>query len=213
MTVSESPPTLVSLLPSARELAQALALLQEREALSLPLIDARATATLLDACERLTYRAARPLVGPAGQEVRQDFELSMDIGPDDPIRQLAAALTVLTTEARALLPQDPVPEGLVFNDLIVQRYVAGSAGITPHRDHLRYRGIVVLVTLLGRSELLLCDDRAGSNPRGFPMAPGVATLMLAPGYGGGNRRPFHCVAKLSEPRVSLGLRHDTRPAS
>jgi len=95
----------------------------------------------------------------------------------------------------------------------VQRYMTGSAGITPHRDHVRYRGVVVLVTLLGRSELLLCDDRAGSNPRAFPMAPGVATLMLAPGYGGANRRPFHCIATLREPRVSLGLRHDTRPGS
>lgn len=201
---------LTALLPTAREMARALALLERDEALSLPLIDAAATAMLLAACDRLTYRAARPLVGAAGQEVRQDFELSVDIGPDDPIRALAASLTALTTEARALLPADPVPEGLEFNDLIVQRYQGGSAGITPHRDHVRYRGVVVLVTLLGRSELLLCDDRAGSNPRALPMAPGVATLMLAPGYGGANRRPFHCIARLGEPRVSLGLRHDTR---
>jgi hypothetical protein len=201
------------LLPTARELSHALSALGECEALSLPLIGEAEIATLLRACDRLSYRAARPLVGPSGQEVRQDFELSMDIGPDDPIRALAEALTTLTDAARALLPIDPVPEGLVFNDLIVQRYVAGSAGITPHRDHVRYRGVVVLVTLLGRSELLLCDDRAGSNPRAFAMAPGLATLMLAPGYGGGNRRPFHCVGRLDEPRVSLGLRHDTRPGT
>lgn len=202
---------MLNLLPSARELSQAVASLAASEAVSLPLLDEHATATLLHACDRLSYRAARPLVGAAGQEVRQDFELSVDIGPGDPIRKLAASLTALTAEARQLLPSDPVPEGLDFNDLIVQRYLAGSAGITPHRDHVRYRGVVVLVTLLGRSELLLCDDRAGSNPRAFAMAPGVATLMLAPGYGGQNRRPFHCIATLREPRVSLGLRHDTRP--
>jgi len=203
----------MTLLPTAEAFARALQRLAAEKACSLPLIDEAATAMLLRACERLTYRAAQPLVGAAGQEVGQDFELSMDIGPDDPLRALAISLTQLTDAARALLPRDPVPEGVTFNDLIVQRYATGSAGITPHRDHVRYRGIVVLVTLLGRSELLLCDDRAGSNPRGFPMAPGVATLMVAPGFAGANERPFHCVGRLGEPRVSLGLRHDTRPGS
>jgi hypothetical protein len=204
---------MIALLPSTKELATAIAQTAREEAASLPLLDCEGTALLLSACAGLSYRAARPLVGAAGQEVRQDFELSVDIGRDDPLREFAAALTGLTAAARALLANDPLVEGLVFNDLIVQRYAAGSAGITPHRDHVRYRGLVVLVTLLGCSELLLCDDRAGSNPRAFPMAPGVATLMVAPGFAGESRRPFHCVATLREPRVSLGLRYDTRPGT
>jgi len=203
----------MTLLPAPDEMAEALQALARDEACSLRLVDEGATERLLQSCATLSYRAARPLVGAAGQEVRQDFELSMDIPPGHALRRLASALTALTDAARALLPQDPVPEGLVFDDLIVQRYAAGSAGITPHRDHVRYRGIVVLVTLVGRSELLLCEDRAGRNPRAFPMAPGLATLMVAPGFMGQGKRPFHCVGRLDEPRVSLGLRHDTRPGS
>lgn len=204
---------MTALLPSASELAAAITRTAREDAASLPLLTDQLTEAMLRACAGLSYRAARPLVGAAGQEVRQDFELSVDIGAAGPLRELAAALTRLTGAARVLLPDDPVPEGLVFNDLIVQRYAGGSAGITPHRDHVRYRGLVVLVTLLGRSELLLCDDRAGGNARAFPMAPGVATLMAAPGFAGENRRPFHCVAPLREPRVSLGLRYDTRPGT
>jgi hypothetical protein len=161
----------------------------------------------------LPYRAARPLVGAAGQEVRQDFELSVDIGRDDPLHRLARALTAATNTALALLPPALLPGGIDYNDLIVQRYRADSAGITPHRDHIRYVGLVALVTFAGTADLLLCADRAGSNPRAFPMAPGVLTLMRAPGFGGRSDRPFHCVAALKEPRVSLGLRHDTRPGT
>jgi hypothetical protein len=201
------------LLPTPKQLAEALAATARDDAASLPLLHAEATRRLLRACKSLPYRAARPLVGAAGQEVRQDFELSVDIGPEDPLRRLARALTDVTNAALALLPAGLLPGGIDYNDLIVQRYQAGSAGITPHRDHIRYIGLVALVTFAGTADLLLCADRAGSNPRAFPMAPGVLTLMRAPGFGGRNDRPFHCVAALQEPRVSLGLRHDTRPGT
>jgi hypothetical protein len=203
---------MAALLPTTEQLAEAIAATARDDAASLPLLDGAGRALLLSACAGLSYRAARPLVGAAGQEVRQDFELSMAIGSDDPLRQLALALTSATNAALALLPAALLPDGIDFNDLIVQRYQAGSAGITPHRDHIRYGGLVALVTLEGSADLLLCADRAGSNPRAFPMAPGGLTLMRAPGLDGRGERPFHCVAPLREPRVSIGLRHDTQAA-
>lgn len=177
----------------------------------LPWLDLRQTAAMAEACAGLAYRAARPLVGTAGREVRQDFELTMDIPQAHPLRDLAAALTDLTLAALARMAPNPLPQGLVYNDLIVQRYAAGSAGITPHRDHIRYVGLVALVTLAGDARFFLCDDRAGSNPREFGMAPGGITLMRAPGFAGRDERPFHCVTEICQPRLSLGLRHDTRP--
>jgi hypothetical protein len=36
------------------------------------------------------------------------------------------------------------------NDYIVQRYPAGCAGMSPHRDHIRYTGLVAIVMLGGR---------------------------------------------------------------
>ena len=204
------------LLATPADFAAALAATVREDAASLPLLDAVSTAALLASCDTLDYRAARPLVGGEGREVRQDFELTMSIPEGHPIRAFADSLTRLANEARASMDSDPLPEetlpgGLRFNDLIVQRYGPGSAGITPHRDHLRYVGLVVLVTLAGHADLVLLSDRQGSTPRRVPMAPGVATLMRAPGFAGSRERPFHRVTDLREPRVAIGLRHDTRP--
>lgn len=202
---------MIELLPDADSFARAIDAVAREEAASLPLLGDETNAALLRSCNLLRYRDARPLVGAEGREVRQDFELSMDIPEDHLLRDLARSLGDLTSAALRSLSPNPLPQGVVFNDLIVQRYQSGSAGITPHRDHVRYVGLVALVTLAGRSELLLCDDRGGSNPRAFPMAPGMVNLMRAPGFAGSRVRPFHLVGPLAEPRVSVGLRHDTRP--
>ena len=211
----------MSLLAGLAAFAAALEATRRDDAASLPLLDEAATAALLAACDGLSYRAAQPLVGGEGRKVRQDFELTMTIPYSHPVRLLASALGALANAARGRLVADPLPpdalpdgalaEGIRFDDLIVQRYPPGSAGITPHRDHIRYVGLVVLVTLAGHADLVLCSDRSGSDPRRFPMAPGVATLMRAPGFAGSPTRPFHKVTDLREPRVSIGLRHDTRP--
>lgn len=198
-------------LPKAALLA-ALHEIEHAGAAFLPWLDADGTAALLASCDQdLRYRAARPLVGGAGREVRQDFDLTMDIPARHPLRQVAQHLTTAFGEGLAAMSPNPLPGGLVFNDLIVQRYPAGSDGITPHRDHIRYVGLVALLTLAGDARFYLCDDRAGGNPRPFGMAPGGLTLMRAPGFPGEPQRPFHCVADIRRPRVSVGLRHDTRP--
>lgn len=193
-------------------LVAALREVEHAGAAFLPWLGDADTAALLESCgQGLTYRLARPLVGGAGREVRQDFDLTMDIPEGHALRQVAADLTAAFGAALAAMAPNPLPGGLVFNDLIVQRYPAGSAGITPHRDHLRYVGLVALLTLAGDARFYLCDDRAGTNRREFGMAPGGLTLMRAPGFPGEPQRPFHCVAEIRRPRVSLGLRHDTRP--
>lgn len=199
------------LLPDVPRMAAALAETAARDGAFLPLLDEAARLDLLRSTEGLRYRPARPLVGPAGREVRQDFELTMTIPEPHPLRDLAGALTDLILRAAATLAPNPLPQGLLLNDLIVQRYHAGSAGITPHRDHIRYVGLVALVTLEGQARFLLCDDRGGANPRPIGLAPGGLTLMRAPGFAGRHDRPFHCVIEVTEPRVSLGLRQDTRP--
>lgn len=199
------------LLPDVARMAEALTETAAWDGAFLPLLDEATRLALLRSTEGLRYRPARPLVGPAGREVRQDFELTMDIPDPHPLRVLAAELTELILAAAATLDPDPLPRGLLLNDLIVQRYGAGSGGITPHRDHIRYVGLVALVTLQGRARFLLCDDRSGANPRPVGLEPGGLTLMRAPGFAGREDRPFHCVIEVTEPRVSLGLRHDTRP--
>lgn len=179
-----------------------------RGALSLPFLAPAEIAPLLAEARALPYRRARAVVGEGERAVEQDFDLTERVPAAGAIAGLARAL-----ERRLLRLQGPWLEpGFTLNDLIAQRYPAGSRGITPHRDHLRYRSLVVLTTLVGAARLFLCADRAGSAPQELDIAPGRLVLMRAPGYAGQPDRPFHLLTAVASERISLGLRHDTRPA-
>ena len=93
-----------------------------------------------------------------------------------------------------------------------ERYAPGSRGITPHRDHLRYGGLVALVILSGDGRFCLCRDRCGSNAREIAAGPGDALLMRAPGLAGSSDRPFHFLDQITKERLSFGLRWDREAA-
>ncbi len=197
------------------DLAGALARLEADHAVTLPLLGARARRRLIGATTRLPYRPAIPVIGTGANEVHQDFELCMAIPERSLLRAFAAALERLLNAALDRLEARPLAQPLRLNDLIVQRYPKGSFGITAHRDHLRYEGLVALVTLAGKARFCLCDDRAGGGAREFPCPPGHLLLMRAPGFGFGDRggrrqRPFHFLDRVTRQRLSLGLRHDAR---
>ncbi len=197
------------------ELAGALARLDAAHAVSLPLLGARARRRLIGSTTRLPYRPAVPVVGAGANAVRQDFELCMAIPERSLLRAFAAALEALLNAALDRLEPRPLARPLHLNDLVVQRYPKGSLGITAHRDHLRYQGLVALVTLSGAARFCLCDDRAGRGARELPCPPGHLLLLRAPGFGFGDRggrrdRPFHFLDRMTRSRLSLGLRHDAR---
>ena len=194
---------------STDQLAEALDRLEAEGALSVPLIAPAMRDRLLQAGADLSYRPAKPVIGQGERAVGQDFELTMDFPDEGIFRDFAAALGDRTNAALENL--DPRPYGeMDYNDLIVQRYAVGSRGITPHRDHVRYQGIVALVILAGTARFFVCDDRAGLNAREVPSPPGSVVLMRAPGFGTRRDRPFHMLKDISTFRVSFGLRHDTR---
>ncbi len=191
-------------------LTEALVRLEAAPAVSLPLLSARARRRLIGATSRLRYRPATPAIGTGANAVHQDFELCMAIPERSLLRAFAATLEALLNAALVRMKPSPLAGPLHLNDTIVQRYPAGSSGITAHRDHLRYRDLVALVTLSGAARFCLCGDRAGANARELPCPPGHLLLMRAPGFGGGRDRPFHFLDRVTRPRLSLGLRHDTR---
>ena len=196
-------------LTDERALAAAIARLPAEDAVALPLLGDDARQPLLEAARQMTYRPARPLVGEGARLVRQDFELSVTFPDGSPFPRFAAALEGLLLSAlRRLSP--PLLAELQLNDLIVQHYQPGSQGITPHRDHVRYEGLVALVNLAGRARFCVCADRSGAHARELEDGPGVLLLMRAPGFAGRRDRPFHFLKDVSEERYSLGLRHDVR---
>lgn len=183
------------------------------DALGMPLLSEEGRCALLKAAEALPYRQARPFMGAPGREVQQDFEICMDFHEGDSFRQLADSLGRHFLAAAREMAEPALDDDLIFNDIAVQRYLPGSAGITPHRDFLQFRQVVVLIILAGQGRFFVCDNREGLNATEVPVRPGDALLMQAPDFGGQDRRPFHFLRDITERRVIVGLRYDRKKAA
>lgn len=194
----------------AEALTDALTRLAVEDALAVPYLGEAACAELVACCEMLTYRAGRPVVGPPERAVYQDLELTTDIPADSRLRAYASHLEA--DLQGALERQEPPLLGypFVINDFIVQRYSPGQKGITPHRDHVRYRGLVAILVLSGAGRFSVCTDREGSGRRDIPAPPGSLLLMRAPDFAGLTDRPFHVLSDITVTRYSFGLRYDTQ---
>ena len=193
-------------------MAAALLRMTREDAVSLPLLGTPECEALVAAAGRLTYRRAKPVIGEGAQAVHQDFDLCYSLQPGSTFHGVAARLERLLAQALALTEPPVFAAPPPMNDLIVQRYAAGSGGITPHRDHLRYEDVVVIIPLSGSARFFLCAARDGSEPREIPAPVGAAILMRAPGFAGSRARPFHYVTEITAERLSFGLRHDVRDA-
>ncbi len=199
------------MLSTPAEAAAALARLPTEDAVSIPLLAPADRAPHADAANALTYRPGTPVVGTGEKSVYQDFEITMDVPAGCPLRWLRDDIESFLNEALALCDPPLLDAPLGLNDMVVQRYHAGSIGITPHRDHIRYTGLVAIAVLAGAGRYCVADDRAGTNARDVPGAAGRLILMRAPGFAGREDRPFHFLTGVDEPRISFGLRHDTQP--
>lgn len=193
-----------------RDLAAAIVRAGDEDAASLPLLQAAACARLADEARRLYYRPARPVIGVGETAVYQDFDLTTEFARAGGLAAFARALDRQIARALAAMASNPLPDGFTINDLIVQRYPAGCEGISPHRDHIRYVGLVAVVVLAGQGRFFISQDRAGRGAREIPAPPGHLLLMRAPGFSGRHDRPYHAVRDITEERYIVGLRHDSR---
>lgn len=193
-----------------RNLADAIRRTGDEDAASLPLLDGPACARLTEEARALHYRPARPVVGVGETAVYQDFDLTTEFAEGGGLMALARVLDRQIGRALASMARNPLSDKFAINDLIVQRYAPGSAGITPHRDHIRYVGLVAIVVLAGQGRFFISQDRAGLGEREIPAPPGHLLLMRAPGFEGRHDRPFHAVRDVTEERFIFGLRQDSR---
>ncbi len=198
---------------SPAQIAPYLEELRQQDALGMPLLSEPGRWSLLEAAEALTYRRAKPYMGAPGREVQQDFEICMAFDSGSAFMELAKQLGEHLRAAARTMSEPPLTDELRFNDIAVQRYTPGSAGITPHRDFLQFRQVVVLIILAGQGRFFTCDDREGLNPVEVPAKPGDALLMQAPGFGGQTRQPFHFLRDITERRIIVGLRYDAKKAA
>ena len=183
-------------------------------ATSVPFFSADELGRLEAEAVRLPMRRARPVAGKPGREVHQDFDICFPAPRTGELDRLASTLEGLVTEVAG--PEGYLEEPLVLNDLAVQRYPPDSTGIGAHRDALRYRGLVFIVTLAGDSRFCLCDDRDGRGARVLDEKPGMLGILSAPGFAGREgeeARPFHFVDRIRDGRLSIGLRYDSAAGS
>ena len=177
-------------------------------AVSVPFFTPDEVESLKQQALSLPMRKASPVVGASGKEVKQDFDICFPaprIGALDALaRALEEGVNTLAGELLAL--------PFVLNDIAVQHYPVGSAGIGTHRDGLRYQGLVFIIALAGESRLCACAARSGAGAWRIDDSPGMLTILSASGFAGrqGEGRPFHFVDGVSGGRLSIGLRYDSR---
>lgn len=150
-------------------------------------------------------------IGTADQIVRTEysaFELS-----DQPLfLAFQSAFQELLDREFAKLDCDPFNSNFKLNAMVLQRYLPGELGITPHRDSLRSIHLIALINLGGTAEFYRCDDRQGRNSVSLDTTPGNAILMRAPGFLNAPIRPFHYLTAIRSTRYSLGLRQRLDPS-
>ncbi|MBT3170108.1 MAG: hypothetical protein HOM52_16585 [Rhodospirillaceae bacterium] len=198
-------------LSDSRQAGEVLSRLAAEDVACLPLLPEPELAPLLDAARGLSYRTARGEVGAGARAVRQDFDICMAPPRPGPLWGLVARVEKFLGKAFAENRPALLDGPLILNDLVVQHYQAGSSGITAHRDHVRYTGLVALILLSGEGgRFFACTERSGEGAREIIWRPGNLLLMRAPGFAGRNDRPFHYLSDVTTERYSIGLRHDTQ---
>ena len=188
-------------------MAVALDQVAREDAAVVPLLTPAECQEFIDAGGDLAFRSAKPVIGEGERAVYQDFDICLSIPQVHRLWQLTQAVEGLIAAALGTMAEPPL-ETLPLNDLVLQRYPPGARGITPHRDHVRYVGLVVIVQLSGDGRFGLCADRSGADVRVLEAGPGDGILMRAPGFGGAGHRPFHFLDGITVERNSLGMRCD-----
>lgn len=166
-------------------------------------------ACLTKLAERQSFRSAHPEVSYKSNRVFQDFDICFPAPRIDAFDQFAGCLERGLFKAGQMMTPSPFSTDFRFNDFAIQRYPPGSRGIGVHRDGLRYRHIVVIATLAGKSRLFSTPSRDGRKRRVIDDRPGRIVLLSAPafaGRAGESARPLHGVDHVQGGRLSMGLR-------
>ncbi|MEC8888070.1 MAG: hypothetical protein VYD76_01865 [Pseudomonadota bacterium] len=204
--------TTIPVLPSRLDLLQvssSISTLPRVGAVACPCLDVSEAKALVSVVDQLEYRPAKAITGSDNAPVYQDFDLCYDVPSDHSLWEFAQVLEQALTSALAGAEVDSECYPLRLNDLIVQRYPPGCAGITPHRDHVRYGFLIAIILLTGDGYFGICDDRQGNESREIDFKPGDLLLMGGPGLIPNFRRPFHFVNGVTDWRRTIGLRYDT----
>lgn len=177
-------------------------------AVSVPLLPEELRQQLIAEAKTYSFKKQPLIVGKS--QVREDLSSFSEFVPPSLYLKLKSNLANLLNYKLALAETNPFTGPIILNDLSLQKYEAGSSGISPHVDYSSCINLIALVLITGKGSFALCDDRAGTNPIYLDTTPGNLILMRAPGFFGSTVRPFHFVNNITEERLSYGLRQDIK---
>ena len=166
-------------------------------------------ASLAELAEAQTFRQAQSEITHRENRVFQDFDVCFPAPRIGAFDQLAESLETGLCAAGAALTDIPFAACFRLDDVAIQRSPAASRGIGIHRDGKRYKHIVVIITLAGRSRLFSTATRDGQQRRPIDDRPGRLVLLSADGFAGRydeDSRPLHGVDQVQGGRLSIGLR-------
>lgn len=193
--------------PRAERLYQALDRLSAADEthICVPFFSQDEIALMAEQAKTLDFRAATAVVGKG---VHQDMKVCFPAPRIACFDKCASLLEggVNSWPSR----EDYIPTALHLNDFAVQDYHAGSQGIGIHKDGLRYKYLVFIITLKGQSRLFYTTQRQGGERIAIDDTPGQLVILKAPEFGcfEADKRLLHGVDDIVTGRLSLGFRHE-----
>ena len=182
----------------------------DRQILSVPYFTRMEISSLIKFCSQISFREANSITATG---VSQDFSVCFPAPKTGAMRKCINHFNVMFSVSGI---QQYFSKPVCFNDIAAQYYKKGSNGIGIHRDKLRYRGLVLIICLSGRSELFTADNREGEGAQIIDDTPGRLVMMSGPGFkylSDAKSRPLHGVRNIIEERLSLGLRCDSEKSN
>jgi hypothetical protein len=148
---------------------------------------------LLSELDAESYAALPPVEGP--HQVRQEGTHRVIAGDEILARPAIHALREgVVAAVRAHAGEIGGLEAWWPDEVTVQRYAPGSAGISTHLDGRRHPYLVAIFTLEGSAVLRQCSDRQGTTLRSWHADAGSLVLLCGPGLlGVDDGRPLHAV--------------------
>lgn len=178
--------------------------------ITLPFFTDQEIAEMVAGTAHLSFRPAKAVVG---NDVHQDMEVCF---PAPRIGAFDACANLLEEGVNAWSGRaNFIPLPLHLNDFAVQKYAAGSQGIGIHRDGLRYKYLVFIITLKGQSRLFSTDKRQGGERLAIDDRPGRLVMIKAPEFADfdASQRLLHGVDTIRKGRLSIGFRHEVQPSA
>ena len=176
---------------------------------SLPFLKDKFRQKLVEEAMKYPFKAAPEYVGTAG--VRQQLSSFFEFPEESLFFQLRDEFTNLLEDSFNQLENPLFKEKLNFNEMQLQKYEAGSIGITAHRDHIKYRNLIAIFYLEGSAKFYICEDINGKNTIELDAAPGNLILLRAPGFYDLLKRPYHFATDIVGERYLFSLRCDSTP--